>query len=154
MTTTPYTLPSVDTQNINPESLDSIWPWMGQLFDFRFFAPSTTSDGKEVYPRATVAHKTITYDLVFKWTTTSANLPYEALYEKLETYLGDVSRRMYEQQILPATKDQALIDAYLSAWKRYDYCTSTTDKELNYYNRHFVKRLEDEGQGAKGVDPV
>ncbi|KAG9051108.1 hypothetical protein FS837_011953 [Tulasnella sp. UAMH 9824] len=155
MTSTTYTLPPADNHNIDPQSLDSIWPWMSQLFDFRFFAPSTTSDGKEVYPRATVNHKTITYDFVFKWTTTSgANLPYEALYEKLETYLGDVSRRMYEQQILPAAQNQALVDAYLSAWKRYDYCTNATDKELNYYNRHFIKRREDEGQGAKGVDPV
>lgn len=154
MTSTTYTLPPVDNHNVDPQSLDSIWPWMSQLFDFRFFAPSTTSDGKEVYPRATVAHKTITYDFVFKWTTNTANLPYEAFYEKLETYLGDVSRRMYEQQILPAAQNQGLIDAYISAWKRYDYCTNATDKELNYYNRHFVKRLEDEGQGAKGVDPV
>ncbi|KAG8962473.1 hypothetical protein FRC05_005318, partial [Tulasnella sp. 425] len=152
MTTSTYNLPSADIQNLDPLSLDSIWPWMSQLFDFRFWAPTTTSDGNEVYPRATVAHKTATYDLIFKWTTTTH--PHEALYEKLETYLGDVSRDVYEKQIVPAAKTQALIDAYLSSWKRYDYCTNVMDKELNYYNRHFVKRLEDEGQGPKGVDPV
>ncbi|KAG8934424.1 hypothetical protein FRC01_003098 [Tulasnella sp. 417] len=154
MTTTAYTLPSVDNQNLDPQSLDSIWPWMSQLFDYRFFAPSTTNDGKEVYPRATIAHKTMTYDLVFKWTTTPTIPSHTALYEKLETYFGDVSRRIYEEQILPAAKNQALLDAYLSAWKRYDYCTNATDKELNYYNRNHVTRLEDEGQGVKGVDPV
>ncbi|KAG9017176.1 hypothetical protein FRB90_001442 [Tulasnella sp. 427] len=116
----------------------------------KFWAPAEGVDG---FPRASIAHKTVTYDLVFQFTVTSTpDHPHGDLYKKLEPYLEDVAKKTHDEKILPTPKDHALVDTYLSAWKRYNYCTNVMDKELNYYNRHYIKRLEDEGAGAKAVE--
>jgi len=148
-----FTLPAADLSAMNGKDPQANFAYISPVIDHLFLAPATKGDnGKLVLPSLDFKVHSTVYTLVYNVTTTTGLGNSESLYNLISTHLTEVVKKISDD-IKVAGPDGAeqLISHYLEAWTRFDDRATYLHRLSAYLNRHYVKRQEDEGRGAKIV---
>jgi len=154
-----YALPATNISEIKSEDPQAIFAYINPVLDHILLAPATTdANGKTVLPSLDYKVHSAVYTLIYNATTCSPPTNSKDLYALLSIHLSDsvkqIAKTIDEKVAAAPTPDAAgeqLVTSYLTAWSRFDQNTTYIDRLTAYLNRHYVKREEDEGKGAKIV---
>jgi len=146
-----FALPNIDLTTAHAKDPQANFQYISPVIDHLFLAPATTTDdGKTVLPSLDFkAHSTV-YTLIYNVTTTTGLTNSESLYKLISAHLDEVSKKI-SNEVVMADSAEELVKRYLAAWTRYDDRATYLHRLSAYLNRHYVKRQEDEGRGAKIV---
>jgi len=147
-----FIAPNVDLATINTGDPKEAFSYIGPVIDHLFLAPSTKgADGKEVLPSLDFKVHSSVYTLIYNCTTSTSAVETNAkLYALLSEHLGEVTKTV-SSEIIGSGTPKDVVARYLAAWPRFDNRASYLDRLFAYLSRHWVKREEDEGRGAKVV---
>ncbi|KAG8880083.1 hypothetical protein FRB98_005351 [Tulasnella sp. 332] len=153
-----YSLPATDITEIKAEDPQATFAYISPVLDHIFLAPATTdANGKTILPSLDFKVHSAVYTLIYNTTTTVMATNSKALYELLSAHLEETVKKIGKSidEKVDNTKEptagEQLVSGYLAAWDRFDKNATYIDRLTAYLNRHWVKREEDEGRGAKLV---
>ncbi|KAG8904074.1 hypothetical protein FRB99_002310 [Tulasnella sp. 403] len=144
-----------EASTIPVENIDAVFNYLIPIFEYLFLAPATVTDGQEAYPTLDFKHHTAVYTLVYNVITSSRKLENSpTFYSRLEGYadepIGKIKAQIFPNG--PGVPVAQYLPAYLTAWTRFNNRATNVHRVLSYFNRHWVKREEDEGRGARIAD--
>ncbi|KAG9010491.1 hypothetical protein FRB94_010256 [Tulasnella sp. JGI-2019a] len=144
-----YSLPSTDINEIKAEDPQAIFAYICPVLDHILLAPATTDDsGKTVFPSLDFKVHSAVYTLIYNATTTVRAANSKSLYDLIGARIAEDVQKI-SKTIDDIAAGEQLVSTYLTAWNRFDRNATYIDRLTAYLNRHYVKREEDEGKGAK-----